>query len=65
MKTESDISFCLCLGPGGFVSPMAAGLAWKLSLAWGIATKMGECSFQADGREGTTMLTVLPCFLLL
>lgn len=47
-KTTSDLLFCLPLAPGGFVSPMAPGLAWKLLLAWDIPTKMGKCSFQAD-----------------
>ena len=48
MKTKSDLLFCLPLAPGGFVSPMAPGLAWKLLLAWGIPTKMGKCSSQTD-----------------
>lgn len=51
MKTKSDL-FCLPLAPGGFVSPMAPGLAWKLSLAWGTPTKMGKCSSQTDVKQG-------------
>lgn len=52
MKTKSDLLFCLSLAPGGFVSPMAPGLAWKLLLAWGIPTKMGKCSSQTDVKRG-------------
>lgn len=52
---------CVSLAPGGFVSPTAPGLGWKLSPAWGTLTLMGESAPLLPTRVGRGLLGMTLC----